>query len=62
MSAYGERRGVYGIFVKNPEGKRPLERHRNILERNIIMESQEVLCGVYNGLMWLKVGTSGEQL
>ena len=27
-SMYGERRGVYGVLVGKPEGKRPLERAR----------------------------------
>jgi hypothetical protein len=44
-SAYGERRGVYRVLVRKPEGKRPLERPRRRLEDNIKMDLQDVGCG-----------------
>ena len=44
-STYGEKKGVYGILVGKPEGKRPLGRHRRRWEENITMDFQEVACG-----------------
>jgi hypothetical protein len=41
----GEGRGVYGILVGKPEGKRPLGRPRHRWEDNIRMTLQEVGCG-----------------
>jgi len=38
----GERRGLYGVLVGKPEGKRPLGRHRRRWENNINMDLQEV--------------------
>jgi len=49
-SAYGERGGVYRVFVGKPEGKRPLGRHRRRWEDNIEMNLQEVGCG---GMDWI---------
>jgi ribosome biogenesis protein Nip4 len=37
-----DRRGVYGVFVGRPDGKRPLERPRRRWEDNIEMDLQEV--------------------
>ena len=44
-STYGERRGVYRIFLGKSEGKIPLERPRLRWEDNIKMDNQEVGCG-----------------
>jgi len=41
----GERRGVYRVLVRKPEGKRPLGRPRRRWEDNIKMDIQEVECG-----------------
>jgi len=41
----GERRGLYRVLVRKPEGKRPLERPRHRWEDNISMDLQEVGCG-----------------
>jgi hypothetical protein len=38
----GERRGLYGVFVGKPEGKRPLGRSKHRWEDNIKMDLQEV--------------------
>jgi hypothetical protein len=43
----GERRGVYGVLMVKPEGKRTLGRPRRRLEDNIKMDFQEVVCGDY---------------
>jgi hypothetical protein len=37
-----ERRGVYRVLVRKPEGKRPLGRSRRRWEDNIKMDLQEV--------------------
>jgi hypothetical protein len=51
-SAYVERRSVYRVLVRNPEGKRPLGRPRLRFEDNIIMDLQEVGCG---GMDWIEL-------
>jgi len=38
----GERRGIYGVLVGKPEGKRSLGRPRCKWEDNIKMDPQEV--------------------
>jgi hypothetical protein len=43
---YGERRGVYRVWVGKPEGKRPRGRHMHRWEVNIKMDLQEVGCGI----------------
>jgi hypothetical protein len=42
---WGERRGVYRVFVLFPEGRRELERGRRRWEDNINVDLQEVGCG-----------------
>jgi len=51
-SAYGERRGVYRVLVRNPERKRPLGRPRRRWEDNIKMNLQEVGC---RGMDWIEL-------
>jgi hypothetical protein len=51
-NTYGEGRGVYGVLVEKPEGKRPLGRHRRRWENNIKMDLQEVRCG---GMDWIEL-------
>jgi len=58
----GERRDVYRVLVRIPEGKRPLVRPRRRWEENIKMDFQEVGCGVWTGSSWLRIGTSGGHL
>jgi hypothetical protein len=41
----GEERGVYGVLVGKPEGKRPLGRPRRKWVGDIKMDLQEVGCG-----------------
>jgi hypothetical protein len=41
----GERRDPYRIFLRKPEGKRPLERTRHRYEDTIEKDHQEVGCG-----------------
>ena len=42
MAHMGEGRGVHGVLVGKPEGKRPLGRPRRRWEDNIEMDLQEV--------------------
>ena len=52
VARMGERRGVYRVLVRKPEGKRLLGRPRRRWEDNIKMDLQEVGCG---GLDWIKL-------
>jgi len=47
-----ERRGVYKVLAKKPDGKRPLGRLRRTWEDNIKMDLQEVGCG---GMEWIEL-------
>ena len=47
----GERRGVYRVLVRKPEGKRPLGTPRRRWE-DIKMDLQEVGCG---GVDWIEL-------
>jgi hypothetical protein len=49
-----EERGVYRVLVDRPEGKR--------WEVNIRIDLQEVGCGVWTGLGWLRIETGGGHL
>jgi hypothetical protein len=57
-----EERGVYRVLVGKPDGKRPLGRPRRRWEENIKMDLQEVGCGVWTGLSWLRIETDGGHL
>jgi hypothetical protein len=48
----GERRGVYRVSVRKPEGKRPFGRPRHRCENNINMDLQEMGC---DGMAWISV-------
>jgi len=48
----GERRGVCGVLVGKPQGKRPLGRHRSRWEDNIKKVLREVQCG---GMDWIEL-------
>ena len=45
VARMGERRGVYRVLVRKPEGKRPFGRPRRRWKNNIKMDLQEVGCG-----------------
>ena len=57
-----EWRGIYRVLVGKPEGKRPLGLPRRRWEDNIKMDLQEVVCGAWTGLIWLRIGTGGGHL
>jgi len=52
VSRMEERRGIYRVLVRKPEGKRPLGRPRLRWEDNIKMDLQKVGCG---GMDWIEV-------
>ena len=62
MVHMGDRRGVFRVLVGKPEGMKPLGRSRHRWEDNIKMDLQEVGCGVWTGLSWLRIGTGGGHL
>jgi len=62
VACMGERRDVYRVFGGEPEGKRPLVRSRSRWEDNIKMDIQEVVCGIWTGSSWLRIGTGGGNL
>jgi hypothetical protein len=55
----GENRNPYKLFVRKPEGKKPLGRPRHTWVNNIKMDLGEKGWG---GVDWLRIGTSGELL
>jgi hypothetical protein len=58
----GEERGVYRVFLGKPEGRRPLGRPRHRWVDNIKMDLQEIGCGAWTELSWLRIGTGGRLL
>jgi hypothetical protein len=48
----GEGRGVYGVLVGKPEGKRPMRRSRHRWEDNIKMDLKEVGC---EAMDWIRL-------
>jgi len=52
VARMGERRGVYRVLVRKPEGKRPFGRPRRRWKNNIKMDLQEVGCG---GMDWMEL-------
>ena len=57
MTRMGEGRGVHGVLVEKPEGKRPLGRPRRIWEDNIKMDLQQVGGGCVFALLLVPPGT-----
>ena len=57
VARIGERRNVFRVLMGKPEGKKPLERPRRRWEDNIKIDLQDVGCGVWNGMSWLRIGT-----
>jgi len=46
VARMGDRRGVYRVLVRKPEGKRTLGRPRRSWDDNIKIDIQEVGCGM----------------
>jgi len=55
----GERRGAYRVLVGKLEAKRQLRRPRFKWEDNIKINLQEVRCGTWTELIWLRIRTGG---
>ena len=62
VARMGERRGLYRVLVRKPEGKRPLGRFRRGWNYNIKMDLQEVGCGGMDWIELAQVGTGGGHL
>jgi hypothetical protein len=62
IACVGEGRDACKVLVGKPEGWRPYGRPRRGLEDNMKMDSQEVGCGAWSGLIWLRMGTGGGPL
>jgi hypothetical protein len=52
VAIMGERRGVYRVLVRKPEGKRPLGRPKRRWEDNIKMDPKELGSG---GMEWIEL-------
>jgi hypothetical protein len=52
VARMGEGRGIYGVLVGRPEGKRPLGRPRRRWEDNIKMDLREI---VNDGTNWIQL-------
>jgi hypothetical protein len=57
-----EKRNAYRLLMGKPEGKRPLERSRRRRADTIRMDLGEIGWGDVTGLVWFRIGTSGELL
>jgi hypothetical protein len=55
-SLHGEKRNVYRILVRKPEGKRLLGRPRHRCEDNIKLDHKRQDGAVWTGLIWLRTG------
>jgi hypothetical protein len=57
----GEMRNAHSILVEEPEGKRPLGRHRHRWEDNIGIDLREIVGGgrIWTGCIWLRIGPIG---
>ena len=58
VARMGERRGVYKVLVRKPEGKRPPGRARHRWEDNIKMGLQEVRC---RGIDWIELAHDSDR-
>jgi hypothetical protein len=50
---------IHRVLLGKTEGKKPLGRPRRGYEDNNGMDLQQIGSGVWNGLIWLRIGTSG---
>ena len=58
MARMGEGRGLHGVLMGKPEGKKPMGRHRHRWEDNIKMELQEVGGGCRD---WMELAQDRER-
>ena len=57
-----DRRGAYMVLVCRPKRWRPLGRSKRRWEDNIKLDSKEVDCKSWPGLIWLRIGTGYRKL
>jgi hypothetical protein len=50
------------VIGRKPEGKKPIGRPRRVWVDNIKMDLVEIGWVVWNGLVWLRIGTSEDLL
>jgi hypothetical protein len=62
VARIGEKRDVYRLLVGKAEGRRRLGRPKHRWVDNIRMDLVEVDGVMWTGLVWLRIGTSGELL
>jgi len=62
VARIGERRGVFRLLVRKPEGKRPHERHRHRWEDDIKMDLQVVGCWIMDWVKVAQIGRGGRHL
>jgi hypothetical protein len=62
VARMGRKRNGHMLLVGKPQGKRPLGRQRLRWLYNIKTDLGEIGLGVWTGLVWLRIGTSGELL
>jgi hypothetical protein len=55
----GEMRYAYSILVRKPERKIQFVRPRSSWEDNIRMDIRQISAKLWNGLIWLRIGTIG---
>jgi hypothetical protein len=58
----GEKKNVYTVLVGKPEVRRPLGRPKHRWVDNIKLILEKLHAVVWTGLIWHKIGTSGELL
>jgi hypothetical protein len=59
VARMGEKRKVYKVLIRKPEGKTPLGRLRCRWEYGIRIDPGELGWRVWSGFTWLRIGTSG---
>ena len=62
VACMGDRRGLYKVLVRRPEGKRLLERPRRRWEDDIKWICMKWDEESWTGLIWLRIGTVGGRL
>ena len=58
VARIGDRRGLFRVLVRKPEGKTPLGRPRRSWEDNIKMDLQDVGCG---GTDWIELAQNRDR-
>jgi hypothetical protein len=59
VASMGNMRGAYSVFVGRPERKRQLKRRSCGCENNINIDLQDLGCGAWDRLIWLRIWTGG---